>query len=242
MTKPDAPSRGASAPTRAEAGAETGAPAAGEGEPSLQDRFAPHNACFGCGPQNEKGLRLKSHAAADGSLIATFHPEPHHEAFPGVLNGGIIGALLDCHSNWMAAYALMLARGEATPPCTVTAEFHVKLRHPTPTDVPVALVARAVQLSGGSRGPRAAAQRWQLQRQRQRRRPCRIAAPWMQSFHPAARSRRRATGCSLLSARDIRRIIAGKRAPARWAGDAPQPCFAPSAQGSNRSCSSRPRS
>jgi acyl-coenzyme A thioesterase PaaI-like protein len=143
MTKPDAlGGAGAAAPT--------------DGEPSLQDRFAPHNACFGCGPQNQKGLRLKSHVAADGSLVATFHPEPHHEAFPGVLNGGIIGALLDCHSNWTAAYALMLARGEATPPCTVTAEFHVKLRHPTPTDVPVALVARAVQLSGGSRGPRAA--------------------------------------------------------------------------------------
>jgi acyl-coenzyme A thioesterase PaaI-like protein len=145
MTEPDAPSV-----------AETGAPAAGQGEPSLQDRFAPHNACFGCGPQNEKGLRLKSHVAVDGSLVATFHPEPHHEAFPGVLNGGIIGALLDCHSNWTAAYALMMARGEAAPPCTVTAEFHVKLRHPTPTDVPVMLVARAVQVSGGSRGPRAA--------------------------------------------------------------------------------------
>jgi acyl-coenzyme A thioesterase PaaI-like protein len=143
MTKPDAPGgAGAAAPT--------------DSELSLQDRFAPHNACFGCGPQNDKGLRLKSHMAADGSLVATFHPEPHHEAFPGVLNGGIIGALLDCHSNWTAAHALMLARGEATPPCTVTAEFHVKLRHPTPTDVPVMLVARAVQLSGGSRGPRSA--------------------------------------------------------------------------------------
>jgi acyl-coenzyme A thioesterase PaaI-like protein len=119
---------------------------------SVQDRFAPHNTCFGCGPQNEKGLRLKSHVAADGSLVATFRPEPHHEAFPGVLNGGIIGALLDCHSNWTAAHALMLARGEPTPPCTVTAEFHVKLRHPTPMDVPVSLLARAVHLSGKESG------------------------------------------------------------------------------------------
>lgn len=121
--------------------------------PSLQDRFAPHNACFGCGPQNAKGLRLKSYVAADGSVVATFLPEPHHEAFPGVLNGGIIGALLDCHSNWTAAHALMLARGEATPPCTVTAEFHVKLRHPTPTGVPLSLLARALKVSGGSTGP-----------------------------------------------------------------------------------------
>jgi acyl-coenzyme A thioesterase PaaI-like protein len=118
-------------------------------ELSLQDRYAPENACFGCGAQNPKGLRLKSHVAADG-VVATFQPEPHHEAFPGVLSGGIIGALLDCHSNWTAAYALMQARGAATPPCTVTAEFHVKLRHPTPTDVPLTLVARPVHISGGT--------------------------------------------------------------------------------------------
>ena len=76
-------------------------PASSEGdgaaeEPSLQDRYAPDNACFGCGPANAKGLRLKSHVAADGTVVATFRPEVHHEAFPGVLNGGIIGALLDC--------------------------------------------------------------------------------------------------------------------------------------------------
>jgi acyl-coenzyme A thioesterase PaaI-like protein len=122
-------------------------------ELSLQERYAPQNACFGCGAQNPKGLRLKSHVTADG-VVATFQPEPHHEAFPGVLNGGIIGALLDCHSNWTAAHALMLARGEATPPCTVTAEFHVKLRHPTPTDVPVFLVARPVHVAGGAKRDR----------------------------------------------------------------------------------------
>jgi acyl-coenzyme A thioesterase PaaI-like protein len=120
------------------------------GEPiSLQRRYAPHNACFGCGAANPKGLRLESFVTPE-DVVATFQPEPHHEAFPGVLNGGIIGALLDCHSNWAAAHALMLARGESVPPCTVTAEFHVKLRAPTPTNAPVSLKARSVQLAGGS--------------------------------------------------------------------------------------------
>lgn len=113
-------------------------------EPSLQERYAPHNACFGCGPANPKGLRLRSFATPDG-VRATFMPEPHHEAFPGVLNGGIIGALLDCHSNWTAAFTLMRELGEPSPPCTVTAEFHVKLRAPTPTGRPLALLARPTQ-------------------------------------------------------------------------------------------------
>jgi acyl-coenzyme A thioesterase PaaI-like protein len=113
---------------------------------SLQARFSPESRCFGCGPKNDKGLRLQSHVSGE-QVVATFRPEPHHEAFPGVLNGGIIGALLDCHSNWAAAASLMQARGAAAPPCTVTAEFHVKLRAPTPTDAPLALVARVVQSS-----------------------------------------------------------------------------------------------
>jgi len=112
----------------------------------LQDTYAPHNACFGCGPANEKGLRLKSYPAEDGSESATcdWQPETHHEAFEGVLSGGIIGTLLDCHSNWTAAWHLMRRARADTPPCTVTAEFSVKLKRPCPTDGPVHLVATVV--------------------------------------------------------------------------------------------------
>lgn len=117
------------------------------GSVALQDRYAPNNRCFGCGPQNERGLRLKSHVTADG-VVAEFTPEDHHQAFEGVLNGGIIGALLDCHSNWTAAYALMQAAGADKPPCTVTADFHVKLKAPTPMNAPVRLLARPAKISG----------------------------------------------------------------------------------------------
>jgi uncharacterized protein (TIGR00369 family) len=118
---------------------------------SLQERFAPHNACFGCGPSNPKGLRVRS-MAQEGSeaVVAEWTPEPQHEAFPGVLNGGIIGALLDCHLNWTAAWHLMRQGKEAAPPCTVTAEYAVKLLRPTPTDGPVRLEARVVE-SGSDR-------------------------------------------------------------------------------------------
>jgi acyl-coenzyme A thioesterase PaaI-like protein len=64
-----------------------------------------------------------------------------------MLNGGICGALLDCHSNWTAAWHLMKRNGLETPPCTVTAEFHVKLRKPTPTDGTLQLRARVVESS-----------------------------------------------------------------------------------------------
>jgi len=98
---------------------------------SLQDKYAPASRCFGCGPANEKGLRIKSRVEGD-EIVAEFVPEEHHEAFPNMLNGGIIGALLDCHSNWSAAYHLMKMHGLDKPPCTVTADFHVNHRSPTP--------------------------------------------------------------------------------------------------------------
>jgi acyl-coenzyme A thioesterase PaaI-like protein len=114
---------------------------------SLQDRYAPANRCFGCGPANDKGLRIKSFPRGD-EVVAEFRPEPHHEAYPGAVNGGILGALLDCHSNWAATWALMKARNSATPPCTVTADFHVVLKRPTPSNAVLTLRARVVELSG----------------------------------------------------------------------------------------------
>ena len=111
---------------------------------SLQDRYAPHNACFGCGPANEKGLRIKSHVQGE-EVVARWTPQSHHEAFPGMLNGGIIGALLDCHSNWCAAWHLMQQRGTGSPPCTVTSDFHVKLLRPTPSTGALQLRAHVVE-------------------------------------------------------------------------------------------------
>ncbi|MFQ5690960.1 MAG: PaaI family thioesterase [Gemmatimonadota bacterium] len=113
---------------------------------SLQDRYAPNTTCFGCGPANPKGLRIKSFPS-NGDVVAEWTPEPHHEAFPGVLNGGIIGTLLDCHCNWTAAYHLMRRSGAEAPPVTVTAEYKVELKHPTPSREPLRLRARVVDSS-----------------------------------------------------------------------------------------------
>jgi acyl-coenzyme A thioesterase PaaI-like protein len=114
---------------------------------SLQEQYAPENACFGCGPANTEGVRVRSFAHGD-EVVAEWVPQPKYEAFPGVLNGGIIGTLLDCHCNWTAAYHLMKSAGAERPPCTVTADYAIKLLRPTPTNAPVQLSARVVESSG----------------------------------------------------------------------------------------------
>lgn len=110
---------------------------------NLQDRYGPGTICFGCGPANEKGLRIKSRPEG-AEVVADWTPEPHHHAFPGVLNGGIIGSLLDCHCNWAACHHLMQRDGLEVPPCTVTADYQVKFLRPTPMNGPVRLRARVV--------------------------------------------------------------------------------------------------
>ncbi|HKE56919.1 MAG TPA: PaaI family thioesterase [Pyrinomonadaceae bacterium] len=115
-------------------------------EKSLQETYAPNNACFGCGPANDKGLHIRSFPEAH-EVVAEWQPKPEYEAFQGVLNGGIIGALLDCHCNWTAAWYLMNKMGADHPPCTVTADYAIKLLRPTPTDQPVKVVARVVESS-----------------------------------------------------------------------------------------------
>ncbi|CAN5880883.1 PaaI family thioesterase [soil metagenome] len=113
-------------------------------EKSLQETYAPNGICFGCGVKNEKGLRIKSFPNGE-EVTAEWQADAHHQAFPGMLNGGIVGALLDCHSNWTAAHFLMKRDGKDAPDCTVTANYSIKLLRPTPFDATIKLVARVVE-------------------------------------------------------------------------------------------------
>ena len=108
---------------------------------SLQERYAPNSICFGCGPANLHGLQIKSFVA-ENKIIAEYTPKPHHHAFPNVLCGGIIGTLLDCHCNWASCYYLMKKYNEQSPPCTVTANYLIDLKRPTPMNQTLSISAR----------------------------------------------------------------------------------------------------
>ena len=116
-------------------------------EPTLQERYAPDGRCFGCGPANAVGLHVGSHPAPDDPavLVAEFVARPEHEAFAGVVNGGILGTVVDCHMNWTAAWHLMRARGVDRPPTTVTLDFGIRMRRPTPSTSPLTVRAWVVE-------------------------------------------------------------------------------------------------
>jgi acyl-coenzyme A thioesterase PaaI-like protein len=118
----------------------TGAP-----DRSLQETHAPEGRCFGCGPANGSGLRIRSFEADDGTVVATWTARPEHEAFGGFVNGGIIGTLIDCHSNWAAIAHQIRTLGLQAAPATVTSVLSIQYRRPTPSDVPIRLVAKVIE-------------------------------------------------------------------------------------------------
>ncbi|RJU80185.1 MAG: PaaI family thioesterase [Candidatus Poseidoniales archaeon] len=117
------------------------------GEMSMQEKYAPNSICFGCGPANKKGLKIKSYRNGEG-LKMEFQTSEEHQAFPGIINGGIIGTLLDCHGNWVAAIALMDEEGLEMPPCTVTASYSIKLRRPTPANSKLSIKGKVSEIKG----------------------------------------------------------------------------------------------
>ena len=113
----------------------------------VQHEYAPNSICFGCGPANEAGLQIQSHRI-DNGLVMEYLPNETHQAFPGMVNGGIIFTLLDCHGNWTAAVALMDEKNLAEPPCTVTASYSVILRRPTPLGETLTVTSQINEIDG----------------------------------------------------------------------------------------------
>lgn len=110
---------------------------------SVQERLIPTTTCFGCGPANPRGLRLKSYLR-DDHLIATFLPWPEHDNGIGFLNGGIIATLLDCHTAAAVLNEAAMNGWEPAPGfpiAFVTAGIDVRYMRPSPLHSPVELHA-----------------------------------------------------------------------------------------------------
>jgi len=115
---------------------------------AFQDQI-PDNFCYGCGPGNPVGLRIRSIWAGNEALCV-FQPAPYHAAGPRhILNGGIIATLIDCHAVCTAiahAYrAESRAIGSVPTIWYATASLAVRYLRPAPIDRLVAVRARVVE-------------------------------------------------------------------------------------------------
>jgi len=117
-----------------------GAPGTAPGD-AVQDFYPEdHAQCYGCGRLNPVGLHLRTFWEGD-ETVTRFTPEPFHLAMPGVVYGGLIASLIDCHSTGSAAATVYRAEGrgpDTEPPVRfVTASLHVDFLRPTPLGEPL---------------------------------------------------------------------------------------------------------
>jgi uncharacterized protein (TIGR00369 family) len=79
------------------------------------------NPCFGCGPSNQCGLKLKFEES-DDEVFTRWEPAPHFQGYFNVLHGGIIATLLDEICAWYVQVKLGTSG--------VTSELKVRYLHP----------------------------------------------------------------------------------------------------------------
>lgn len=106
--------------------------------------------CYGCGKHNTHGLHVQTHwNGTEG--ISHFTPQPYHTAFPGVVYGGILASLIDCHSIGTAIAAMHDAEGQpygTEPEITcVTGQLNVTYLKPTPIGVELVIRAHVKELT-----------------------------------------------------------------------------------------------
>jgi acyl-coenzyme A thioesterase PaaI-like protein len=117
---------------------------------AIQDMWPEYfSYCWGCGRNNEHGLRIKSYWQGD-EAVCTWQAEPYYQAFPGFLNGGIIATIIDCHcinvANAVAYQGQEKEVGSELQAGYVTGSLSIKYLRPTPIDRPVLLRAKVKQI------------------------------------------------------------------------------------------------
>lgn len=107
--------------------------------------------CYGCGKLNDHGLKIKSYWDGDES-VCVYTPRPYHTAIPGIVYGGLIASIIDCHSTGTAAAAKYKAENramESMPPLRfVTASLNVNYLLPTPMDCPLEVRGKVKAIKG----------------------------------------------------------------------------------------------
>jgi acyl-coenzyme A thioesterase PaaI-like protein len=101
--------------------------------------------CFACGLENPVGLHLHFYETEPGKVEAAYTAPGHFQGYPGVLHGGIAGALID----EVAARAHM-GTDPAAPRFMFTARLDLRYRHNVPVGQALRLVGKAGRLRGRS--------------------------------------------------------------------------------------------
>lgn len=94
--------------------------------------------CFICGLKNPVGLHLHMYETEPGVIETTYTAPDHFQGYPGVLHGGIVGALIDEISG-----RAHMGSDPENPRFMFTAKLEVKYRRNVPIGKPLKIIGRA---------------------------------------------------------------------------------------------------
>ena len=95
--------------------------------------------CFMCGSENRKGLDVHPFWE-DNQVKIEFTPQDAYMGFKDVVHGGILAALMDEASYWVATLA--------TRKVCVTAEMHIRYKKPVAVHAPTVTYAHFLERRG----------------------------------------------------------------------------------------------
>ena len=109
----------------------------------------PGDHCFGCGPNNDHGLQIKSYW--DGDIAkCIWQPQPYHEGWSQLTCGGVIATIVDCHciATAMATAYRNENRALDSEPRYLFATGSINIRYLKPASVtrPITLHARVTNI------------------------------------------------------------------------------------------------
>lgn len=106
--------------------------------------YMPGNLCFGCGAQNPAGLQIKSYWEEDLS-VCIWKPEERYLGWKGLLNGGILATLIDCHCMGTAMAAAYKEEGRdlGSEPHYRYATGTISVKYLKPTSLTHAVLLKA---------------------------------------------------------------------------------------------------
>jgi len=113
--------------------------------------YMPGNICFGCGNDHPDGLNIKSYWDGDES-VCIWNSAERYQGWKGLLNGGVLATLIDCHCMCTAMAAAYRSEDRAmdSEPFYrfATGTMTIKYTAPTSNDDPIELRAKVLEIKG----------------------------------------------------------------------------------------------
>jgi acyl-coenzyme A thioesterase PaaI-like protein len=96
--------------------------------------------CFICGLENPVGLHLHIYETQTGVVETTYMAPEHFQGYPGVLHGGIVGAIIDEISG-----RALMGSDPMNPRFMFTAKLEVRYRRNVPIGKQLRIIGKAVK-------------------------------------------------------------------------------------------------